>query len=235
MNRNKLTAKLAVCLLLLSSLNVGALSAQNKDWRRWSEKDAKKIVKKATTTSSTGILGMLKGATVSAVGGHSKVPFLVTSIWLTDDVCWAIVRVAQLKERRTDDETIKNHAECRGPAGKYYSIFVSILSSYMSRGRMQIGDDDIDVQNPGRIFLQHKKDKNKFLRPTEIVGVGSLGFGHVAKLHSDQGGAIILFPRDKTFLDGQKEIQLELPQEGNKIKLTFKIKDLIGKTGLEVL
>ena len=144
-------------------------------------------------------------------------PFELKSIWLTDDVCWAIARIAQIKERRTDEETVNKHDACRD--AEHYALYVSASSMLVGGRNNRIEPHPINTENLGRIFLQHKKNADVFLRPSKVVEPS----GRV----SNDEGVIVLFPRDKEFIAGQREIQLELMQENIKVKVTFKLKDLI--------
>ena len=65
------------------------------------------------------------------------------------------------------------------------------------------------------MFLQHKKNEDIFVRAAQVAE------------SFDDGTIIVLFPRSKELVEGQKEVQLEMVQDGSKMTVTFKFKDLL--------
>ena len=211
---------LGVCLFL--PLSFGMLVGQAPNWQEWSKKDAEKVVEKATEASTFGFRSVFLGSVTAAVGGGIGKSSMIFATWLTDDVCWALARIIQIEERRTDQETVARHASCRDKSETHYAITVSAMSlSQWRGGRVDFDLESTDTQAQGQMFLQQKKNRQVFLRPAEI--------------QADHDGTILLFPRDRTFLDGQKEIQFEMVQDGNRKQVTFKIKDLVKNGKLEDL
>ena len=207
--------------LLLAGVGFETLSAQDKsEWKTWSEKDANKIIKKATKKGQAGFFrglgNTLGGATISALGGgNTKVPFMIESVWLTGNVCWALARITQIKERRTDEETISRHDGCREHSLEHYALTVSTSALRIGRFNSGIEKDRVETEKLGQMFLQHKKNEDIFVRAAQVAE------------SSDDGTIIVLFPRSKELVEGQKEVQLEMVQDGSKMTVTFKFKDLI--------
>ena len=210
-----------VVLGTVFSVLTGTVQAQTSHWKRWSEKDAKKIVKKATEFGGHSGLrmfgNMMKSATIGALGGAKAVLMGTQNFWLTDDVCWALARIQQIKERRTDQEVVAIHDECREKSDTHYMLILSatkiaVWRSYFGGGT-QVEQTAVDPEKLGQMFLQHKKNNKIFLRAAEAS--------------TFQKGVIVLFPRDDKFMEGQKEIQLQVTEGNGKVKANFKLKDLI--------
>jgi len=92
-----------------------------------------------------------------------------------------------------------------------------------------VEEDVTDTSNPNRIFLQHKKDRDIFLRPAKVIQEASwlTDPKYLCQFPSVTAQAIILFPRDKDFLENQKEVEFEMVQEGDRIRAKFKISKLV--------
>ena len=192
----------------------------------WDKKDARGIINKASYLDGGAfgelLLSPLKGGQVQTWG-----------LWLTDDVCWAIAILVQEEERRTDEEKEEFYKDCRAFADDYYSVYVS--------ASIQAGAETIphwiDERNTGRIFLQQRKDKSKFVRPARLdtppdyfqyIRGGRVAF--IANL--DVGRDVLIrFPRDESLLEGQKDIDVELRQGGNRQRLKFSLKKLRANKG----
>ena len=87
-------------------------------------------------------------------------------IWLTDDVCWALAVFAQREDRRSDEEKEAIYKDCRSYASEYYTIYVSGHVHLIS-GNLILPDVP-HVARAGQIFLQQRKNKDKFVRPARI-------------------------------------------------------------------
>ncbi|MDA2924823.1 hypothetical protein MYX65_09250 [Acidobacteria bacterium AH-259-L09] len=195
------------------------LLGEQAKWQRWSEGKAKKVIKEATKVAQLGFwqdFGRLMGGAVTGVKMTG-----VQITWVTDDVCWAVARISQVQERLTDEETIAVHDEMRAELKGYYAFYVSAFSMWFTHFGGWIGEEVVEAENPKRIFLQHKKDKSVFLRPVKVVR-GTLEFTrarYMNQLPSADQDVFILFPRDEDFLEGQKEVEFEIIQEGGKFHL----------------
>ena len=226
----------ALAISLISS----GIAAGPDDYERvyWDKKDARKIINKASYLDGGAfgetLLGTLTGRTVKTYG-----------LWLTDDVCWAIAIIVQEEERRTDEEKEGFYKDCRAFAEDYYSIYVSASIFHVSTS-IPVGvvgvrtiPDSIDESNPGRIFLQRRKDKSKFVRPVRLdtppdyfqyLRGWSLAFMTDLDVDVDRD-VLIRFPRDESLLEGQKDIDVELRQGGNRQRLKFSLKKLRANKG----
>ncbi len=214
--------------LLIFIVVTGITPAANQDWKRWSEGKAKGVVKNATQVEGLSFgksLGRMFGG---ALMGGAKMP-QVQVTWITDDTCWAWARIRQIQERLTDEEAEQTHDECRSEFADYYAFYVAAYEMVLSQFYVGINPEVTDTSNPNRIFLQHKNDRNTFLRPEKIVE-GPLWVTdpkYLSQIPSITSQAIILFPRDKDFLENQKEVEFEMVQEGDKIRAKFKISKLV--------
>ena len=151
--------------LLLAGVGIETLSAQDKvNGKRGQKKDANKIIKKATKTGQAGFFrvwgDMLGGATISALGGgRTKVPHMIESVWLTGNVCWALARITQIKERRTDEETISRHDGCREHSLENYALAVSTSAFRMGGLNSGIEKDRVETEKPGSNVSTTQKER----------------------------------------------------------------------------
>lgn len=216
----------------LLALTLIALTASfayaRSDWKDWSEGKAKKVIRNASKLESISFgqtFGRLFGG---ALAGGAKIP-QVQVTWLTDEVCWAVARIRQIQERLSDGDAVQVHDQCRSEFAPYFAIYISsseiVLTPYFSAYK----EDVADTSNPNRIFLQHKNNREVFIRPVKVIRgpLNIVDSKYLNQLPSLDGDAIILFPRDPQFLMNQKEVEFEMVQEGDKIRTTFKIKDLV--------
>jgi len=217
---------------LLIFIVVGGMTpAANQDWKRWSERKARKVVNNATRIEGFGGLGqMLLRGIGGGLTGRMEIP-QVQVTWITDDTCWALARIRQIQERLTDEEAVQAHDQCRSEFADYYAFYVAASEIVFTRfygWHGGVKEDVTDTSNPNRIFLQHKKDRDIFLRPAKIVQEPSwlTDPKYLTQFPSVTAQAIILFPRDKDFLENQKEVEFEMVQEGDKIRAKFEIKKL---------
>ncbi len=215
---------------LLIFIVVGGMTpAANQDWKRWSERKAKRVVNNATRIEGFGGPGtMLLRGVGGGLTGRMEIP-QVQVTWITDDTCWALARIRQIQERLTDEEAEQAHDECRSESADYYAFYVSAYEIVLAGFYGGVKGDITDTSNPNRIFLQHKNDRDIFLRPAKIVQEPPWPTDpkYLTQFPSVTAQAIILFPRDKDFLENQKEVVFEMVQEGDKIRAKFKISKLV--------
>ena len=232
---------------LVTGVLAGALTAfapAIEEFERvyWDRGDARKVIRRSMYIDH-GSFGDVFGAAVASTdlgGGVGAAPKTL-GIWLTDDVCWAIAVVVQHEERRTDEEKQKIYEDCRADASEYYTIYVSAGWQILHTGGIRDNvSTQIDAFRSGQIFLQHRKNKDRFIRPEKIVTPplymihieDSVGLGAKMAVRPDiSNDVLILFPRDDDFVRGQKNIDLELRQGGNKQRLKFKLKTLRANQG----
>ena len=206
------------------------LSSKENEYERvyWDRGDARKIIKRAHVTDH-GSFGELFAATAT-FGASPR----THGIWLTDDVCWALAVFVQHEERRTDEEKEAIYKDCRALASEYYTIYVS---AQIFAGGLTY-PDVTDTHRVGQIFLQSRKNKDKFVRPARIDTPPDY-FMHLkivstatkrADLDIDRD-ILIRFPRNEELLRGQKDIDLELRQGDNKQRLKFSLKKLRANKG----
>jgi len=214
---------------LLIFIVVGGMTpAANQDWKRWSERKARKVVNNATRIQGISFGKLLLRGVGGGLTGVTTMP-QVQVTWITDDTCWALARIRQIQERLTDEEAEQAHDECRSESADYYAFYVSAYEIVLTGFYGGVKGDVTDTSNPNRIFLQHKNDRDIFLRPAKIVE-GHLWVTdpkYLSQIPSITSQAIILFPRDKDFLENQKEVEFEMVQEGDKIRAKFEIKKLV--------
>lgn len=219
---------LAVFILPLS------LMAQKKDWREWSQKDAQKVVFKATRAPQTGMgesFGVAVSGAMTGLGKMSKIQ--VT--WLTDPAVRGLVRATQINERLTDEEASNLYEKLKGNLKDFYGFSVSAPSMLVfQHGPILLSEDAVETGNPNRIFLQYPHDQKIFLRPVRIEkslsGVQSLS--SLLRVHSEQE-VIILFPKDPKFMENSGgEVEFQMLQKGKERKVKFKIKDLAEDPGM---
>jgi len=218
---------------LLIFIVVGGMTpAANQDWKRWSERKAKRVVNNATRIEGFGSLGkMLLRGVGGGLTGRMEIP-QVQVTWITDDTCWALARIRQIQERLTDEEAEQTHDQCRSEFKDYYAFYVAAYEMVFTRfygWHGGVKGDVTDTSNPNRIFLQHKNDRDIFLRPAKIVQEPSwlTDSKYLTQFPYVTAQAIILFPRDEDFLENQKEVEFEMVQEGDKIRAKFEIKKLV--------
>lgn len=214
--------------LLIFIVVTGMTPAANQAWKRWSEGKAKGVVKNATQVKGLSTWKTLGRIIGGGLMGGTKMP-QVQVTWITDDTCWAWARIRQIQERLTDEEAEQTHDQCRSEFADYYAFYVAAYEIVLTQFYAGISADVTDTSNPNRIFLQHKKDRDIFLRPAKIVE-GPLWVTdpkYLNQFPSVTAQAIILFPRDKDFLENQKEVEFEMVQEGDKIRAKFKISKLV--------
>ena len=224
----------AIALMLLQTMM--ALAAGPNDYERvyWDKKDALKVISKATAFDGDAF-----GKKFLRMGGGPK----TYGLWLTDDVCWALSVIAAEEERLTPDEQQDIYKDCRSHAADHYTIYVSAqYKQVYSLGGVTTWDihaDSVDGKRVKQIFLQQRKNKNKFVRPTSIEEPADyfVHLEYTGVLRSLIGSydidhdVIIRFPRDEKLLEGQKDIDLELRQGGNKQRLKFSLKKLRSNKG----
>lgn len=96
----------------------------------------------------------------------------------------------------------------------------------------------IDEHRSGQIFLQQRKHKDKFVLPAKIDTPPAY-FMHLRIVSNATKMAdfdierdiLIRFPRNEELLRGQKNIDLELRQSGNKQRFKFSLKKLRADDG----
>ena len=113
---------------------------------------------------------------------------------------------AQHEERRTDEEKQKIYEDCRVNADEYYTIYVSAGWQIVHTGGIRDNvSTQIDAFRSGQIFLQHRKNRDRFIRPERIVTPplymihieDSVGLGAKMAIKPDASNdVLILFPRD---------------------------------------
>ncbi len=217
---------------LLIFIVVGGMTpAANQDWKRWSERKARKVVNNATRIQGISFGKLLLRGVGGGLTGVTTMP-QVQVTWITDDTCWALARIRQIQERLTDEEAVQVHDQCRSEFADYYAFYVAAYEMVFTRFYVWHGgieEDVTDTSHPNRIFLQHKNDRDIFLRPAKIVQEASwlTDPKYLNQFPSVTSQAIILFPRDKDFLENQKEVEFEMVQEGDKIRAKFEIKKLV--------
>jgi len=214
---------------LLIFIVVGGIApAANQDWKRWSERKARKVVNNATRIQGISFGKLLLRGVGGGLTGVTTMP-QVQVTWITDDTCWALARIRQIQERLTDEEAEQAHDQCRSESADYYAFYVSAYEIVLTGFYGGVKGDVTDTSNPNRIFLQHKNDRDIFLRPAKIVEgpLWVIDPKYLNQFPSVTAQAIILFPRDKDFLENQKEVELEMVQEGDKIRAKFEIRKLV--------
>jgi len=214
---------------LLIFIVVGGMTpAANQDWKRWSERKARKVVNNATRIQGISFGKLLLRGVGGGLTGVTTMP-QVQVTWITDDTCWALARIRQIQERLTDEEAEQAHDQCRSESADYYAFYVSAYEIVLTGFYGGVKGDVTDTSNPNRIFLQHKNDRDIFLRPAKIVEgpLWVIDPKYLNQFPSVTAQAIILFPRDKDFLENQKEVELEMVQEGDKIRAKFEIRKLV--------
>jgi hypothetical protein len=134
------------------------MTAEDKDWREWSLKDTQNVVFKATRGPERS-MGERFGAGIGgATTGVVKMT-LIEITWLTDPVIRALVRATQINERLTDEEAIELYEKLRSDYRNYYGFCVSAPSLLAFRnGPILQSEDDVEIANPNRIFLQYPND-----------------------------------------------------------------------------
>ena len=212
--------------LLASSIQAQAPTDERVDWDRG---EARKVIKNAYSVDLGSFGDLFRGALVGSI-------LYTHGIWLTDDVCWALAVFAQREERRSDEEKEAIYKDCRSYASEYYTIYVSGHVHLIS-GNLILPDVP-DVARAGQIFLQQRKNKDKFVRPARIDAPPDY-FRHLrivsnatkmAALDIDRD-ILIRFPRNKELVEGQKDIDLELRHKGQKQRIKFSLKKLRADKG----
>ena len=235
LRRNGKLLKLVAMTVAVVGCTIQFLSSNEDEYERvyWDRGDARKIIKRAHVTDH-GSFGELFGAAVTSSGSP-----ITHGIWLTDDVCWAIAVFVQHEERRNDEEKEEVYKDCRAYADRYYTIYVSAQAMvFPDFGALNPLPHVIDEHRSGQIFLQQRKNRDKFVRPARI-DTPSAYFMHLRIVSNATKMAdfdierdiLIRFPRNEELLRGQKDIDLELRQGGNKQRLKFSLKKLRANKG----
>ena len=225
----ELVSRTLATVILAAALTAFALANEEFERVYWDRGDARKIIKRAHVTDR-GSFGEILGATATGSGRP-----ITHGIWLTDDVCWSIAIFVQHEERRTDEEKEEIYKDCRSEADRYYTIYVSAA---VTTDGLDTFPSIIDIDRGGQIFLQRRRDKSEFVRPERIDTVPAYmmhlrivsNATKMAGFDIDRD-VLIRFPRDETLLEGQKDIDLELRQGGNRQRLKFSLKKLRANKG----
>ncbi len=241
--------KALLLVVTAALLQSPAANAQSDDRSKWSIKDVRKVIKGAFRYAPSGVVSITEGT-------HPR----LHAIWLTDDVCWAISRIVQHEERRTDTETKEIYDDCRVDAAESYSIYVSAYEDVYSKvpttraERQRQRDNGTSEQlirhskieqtssHPvavnqrlDQIFLQRRDNRDVFVRPTKIdtpQEYFSYLHGYSAGKNFDiERDVIITFPRSLKLVQGAKDIDIQMRQGKGQLRLKFKLKNLRANKG----
>ncbi len=233
LGRNGKLLNLVIVTVAIVGGTMQFLSSKENEYERvyWDRGDARKVIKRAHVTDSGSVGELFAAAATFGVSPRTH------GIWLTDDVCWSLGVFVQHEERRTDEEKEAIYKDCRAHASEYYTIYVSAQIA-AGGSPLDTYPDVTDTHRVGQIFLQQRKNKDKFVRPARIDTPPDY-FMHLRIVSNATKMAdfdierdiLIRFPRNEELLRGQKDIDLELRQGGNKQRLKFSLKKLRANKG----
>ena len=239
-----------VSVLVATQLGLETVYAQSNNRSKWSIKDAHKVIGQALRNAPSGFVSIR----------HDVSSPRLQAIWLTDDVCWAISRTVQYEERRADEEVTEVYEDCRRDAKESFSVYVSAYEVVFSEvpttraerareRRMKTPEDQIRYEKTEKvssepaainrrvdqILLQRRDNRDVFVRPSRI-DVPPEYFSYLQDYakgeHFDtERDVILVFPRSLELVKDAKDIDIQMRQGGQQLRLKFSLKKLRSNEG----